>query len=156
MNFESRVVVRAEILLQGRSFHFFNSHFYTNITSSSPQSQVQQAGEVANYVAQTTALKSAPAAVVCDCNSPENGPVRARFSELGYTDSWSATQSGKAGNTGGQDINSTQSTASSRIDYIFTKGMAAKESAVFPAGPATGSGGPAWPSDHLGVTAGPF
>lgn len=63
---ESRVVVRAEIRLNGRSIHFFNSHFYTNITSESRKSQTQQFSEINAYVNDVFKKKNAPVAVTCD------------------------------------------------------------------------------------------
>lgn len=116
---ESRVVIRAEILLQDRSFHFFNSHFYTDITPESAKSQTQQAAEISSYVSEVAAKKSAPSALACDCNSPVGGAV---------------------GNE------------------LLKQGFSAKESRIFPDSPAASPADPniLWPSDHLGVVAGPF
>jgi len=155
---ESRIVMRAEMLLQGRSFHFFNSHFYTNITSESVKSQVRQATQINEYINQVVEKKNAPVAVSCDCNSPEDGAVRAEFLKWGFADAWSTVNPGQPGHTGGQSTTAQQKTASSRIDYLFLKGMTPREAQLFP---ETASAAPAdasilWPSDHLGFVAGPF
>lgn len=150
---ESRIVVRAEIKLPAQKLHFFNSHFYTNITDDSPLSQRNQATEVVNYVNETIAQKNAPAAVACDCNSPENGTVRSTFTSGNFIDSWATTNPGLPGHTGGQDISASAKTANSRIDYVFIKGQNAKRSAIFPEAASAAPSAPniRWPSDHLGV-----
>lgn len=155
---ESRVVIRAEVQLQGRSFHFFNSHFYTNITADSPTSQARQVSEVNQYVNDVLAIKNIPAAITCDCNSPENGAVRAEFVRQNFTDAWSMVNPGVSGFTGGQSSNARTVTAQSRIDYIFLKNLTPKEAKTFPseAVPTTADPSILWPSDHLGVVAGPF
>lgn len=150
---ESRVVIRAEILLQGRSVHFFNSHFYTDITPDSSKSQKQQAKEIAAYMAEVGAVENAPAALTCDCNSPEEGVVRAEFLASSLKDAWNAAMPSHLGYTGGQNISSETNTAQKRIDYIFLKGIAPSNTQTLPEAPAVALPGTSifWPSDHLGV-----
>lgn len=150
---ESRVVVRAEIQLQGRTIHFFNSHFYTDITLESPKSQQQQAKDVLTYISEVNTAKNAPAALTCDCNSPEDGVVRTELMNAQFSDAWKATSSTSNGFTGGQDISSESNTTSKRIDFIFLKGLSHSGTRTLPDTPATPAQGTSifWPSDHLGV-----
>ena len=140
-------------MVKGQSLHFFNSHFYTNISSESEKTQIRQVSEIDAYMKDVTATKKAPLLLTCDCNSPSDGVVRAEMLKLAFSDSWSATNSATSGFTGGQNLDAKIKTATSRIDYIFLKDISPASSNQVPENPAKTpvAGTILWPSDHLGV-----
>ncbi|MEN9824632.1 MAG: hypothetical protein RI953_377 [Pseudomonadota bacterium] len=150
---ESRVVMRAELMLKGQSLHFFNSHFYTNITSDSAKSQVRQVSEISSYINEVSAKKKSPSLLTCDCNSSPEGGFRAELLKFGFTDAWSATNSTQSGSTGGQNLDAKIQTATSRIDYVFLKDVSPAAAHLIPeaAAPTPLRGTIFWPSDHLGI-----
>lgn len=152
---ESRVVMRVELIAKGQSLHFFNSHFYTNITSDSAKSQTRQAQEVGTYVNDVLAKRFAATVLACDCNSPPEGVVRTEILKLGFLDAWATLNPTVPGFTGGQQLDAKSKTATSRIDYLYLKGLAPTSAGLMPeASAATPVAGTiVWPSDHLGVVA---
>lgn len=73
-----------------------------------------------------------------------------------YADAWLAAGNDPAGGlTWGQapDLSNPEDTASHRIDFVFVRGAAVSECAVFGFDPADRTPGGVWPSDHAGVVA---
>jgi endonuclease/exonuclease/phosphatase family metal-dependent hydrolase len=143
----------------GSEFRFVNTH----LDSSVPAAQFGQAVELVAGPADS----SLPTIVVGDFNSdayagvyggPDATPTYRYMLSAGFADGWAQTHHHELGLTWGQsaDLRNVQSTATERIDFIFTRNGAEAEGTWLVGntpGDRTQTQPRLWPSDHCGVVA---
>ena len=92
--------------------------------------------------------------LTCDCNTVPGSPPYAVLVAAGLNDSWLASEHGKPGFTCCHESLLDPAALKSRIDYVFSRGLAAVADQIVGTNPgdrSTPSG--FWPSDHAGLFA---
>jgi len=142
--------------LRGKTFRFVNTHLEPE--STNPLVNAIQAAQASELLAGpgNTAL---PTIFAGDFNSRADGTGTVTYSVLtgaGFTDAWTVTHPGEAGNTSGHaaDLRNGTVELTQRIDLVLMRGdLSALRMDVVGEEPADRTPSGLWPSDHAGVVA---
>jgi endonuclease/exonuclease/phosphatase family metal-dependent hydrolase len=118
--------VWARTTIGGRSYTFASAHTEANLAGAPPGLLEQiRAAQVGEMVA--TLASSERVVLIGDLNDTPGSPMYNLLQSAGYTDTWSALHPGAKGLTccHAADLSDAVANFDQRIDYIFTRGIAA-------------------------------